>query len=868
MKRILLLILSLVIVVSGVNVFATETAVSDSGMQQNFAILRSLEIADWTEDGTITRAEFVKIVMNLVLGEDIENYGNYKSPFPDVDENTKYRNEIVAAHSFGIVSGNGQTFRPNDSIGYAEAIKILVHILGYDIQAQAKGGYPAGYIAQASSLGIRGYSSIDILTKSECAKVLLDALDVRVSEVFYRKTEDGVIDKVYVSEGGDSLLYTTKGIYKTTGVVKNNGLSGLTSTDTYGKDRTVIGNVVYRNNFAGMRDLLGYNVYAYIKDNKENTDDILYAYEFGNNTLAVFDEEYIDFANGVLEYETASGSVREADIPGDAPVIYNNMVVDIYTDADFDIKNGSISLIDNNRDHVYDVVKIDSYTDYFVLSASSDSCVVIDAYNPEKTVKLDSSDDAEIIILNKSGLEAGFDDIGENSVLTVAASKDGKYVKCYLSNDMVSGYVKKLKINDDDKSIAVDDVEYKVSKTANATALNKVKIGCQYAFYLNINGEVVGYKEDVRSSEFAYLIGARDNDEIFDKRALFKLLLSNGSFVTVKAKKVYYVDGYKCENATIPAILGTQQVVRIKMNAEMEISHIDTIATGASGSDFNALVNFGEMAKKTYWSRGVCEGGIVVPDNIVIFSVPEASEGSMEEKDFEVKTRAELTAGKKTMQLFNAKENSYVPQVMVLANAGAPQVSASANTGLVTSIEKTLSSDEEVIDRIGLLNSVGEAYYDCKIPDLATVKGVEEGDIIAYELDSKNRITAINIIVDYNKVNSRSSVLRTDTDVTNLTSPNRSYDATFRVRFGNVYAKEGNVITISDTLEDNLARSEVESFTASTSMIYKVEQVRGSVATSLIKVGDIKDYIHFNDESHMVFVFFQSTAPKMIVVYE
>ena len=180
--------------------------------------------------------------------------------------------------------------------------------------------------------------------------------------------------------------------------------------------------------------------------------------------------------------------------------------------------------------------------------------------------------------------------------------------------------------------------------------------------------------------------------------------------------------------------------------------------------------------------------------------------------------------GKMKMQLFNAKENSYVPQVMVLATAGSPKIRGNANAALVTSLEKTINSEEDVVDRIGLLNSVGEAYYDCKIPDLATVKGVEEGDIIAYELDSKNRITAINIIVDYNKVNSRSSVLRTDTDVTNLTSPNRSYDATFRVRFGNVYAKEGNVITISDTLEDNLARSEVESFTASTSMIYKVEQ--------------------------------------------
>ena len=129
MKRILSLILSLLIVVSGVNVFATETSKSDLEMQQNFAILRNLEIADWTEDGSVTRAEVVNVVMDLVLGEEVNSYETYKSPFPDVDENTKYRNEIVAAHSYGIISGNGQTFRPNDGIRYAEIAKILVNIL-------------------------------------------------------------------------------------------------------------------------------------------------------------------------------------------------------------------------------------------------------------------------------------------------------------------------------------------------------------------------------------------------------------------------------------------------------------------------------------------------------------------------------------------------------------------------------------------------------------------------------------------------------------------------------------------------------------------------------------------------------------------
>lgn len=861
MKRVLLLILSLTILISGINVCATEIAEKDSEIHRNFAILRNLGIADWSEDGSVTRAEFLKVVMDIVLGDGVNAYEKYKSPFSDVDENTKYRTEIVAAHSYGIISGNGETFSPYEEITYPEITKILVGALGYSMQAEARGGYPMGYVAQANLLGIRGYSS-DKITKSACAKILLDALDAKVSEVFYNNKGD----EVYIDEAGASLLYTTKGIYKIKGIVKNNGLTGLNSAITYGKEYAVIGNSTYINKFSGLSELLGYNVRAYIKENQDGIDIIIHAHEHLNTVLTISDETYIDCVDRVIKYERSSGSVNTIEVPGNAPVIYNNIVTGIYTDADFDIKNGSICFISNDGDSVYDVIKIESYTDYFVLSATSDTFIVTDTYHSKRQLKLEQKDDTEIIILNKNGVELSYEDIGENSVLTVAQSKDGKYAKCYISNDLVSGFVNFIKTSNDVRSIVLDDVEYKVSKSMETTVFNEIMTGSEYTFYLNVNGEIAGYKEDVRTSEFAYVIGAASDGNI-DKKAMFKLLLSNGNIVTVNAKNVYYADGTKCEDGVVPAYLKNQQVIRVKMNGKMEITHIDSIS-GNGNNDFDALENFGPMEDKTYWSRGVCQGGVVVPDNIVIFSVPAITENSKDEKDFEIIAKAQLTAGKHRMQMFNAKKNSYVPQVMVLENVGSPTVSASANTGLVSSLEKTVNSDGELVDRIYMMNQVGEAYYDFKAPDMVSTLGISEGDVIAYELNGKNQITAANIIVDYDKANSRNSILRTDTDVTNLTSPTRSYDATFRVRFGYVYAKEGNVLTISDSLAQNIAKSSVESFIASTSMIYKVEVVRGKVLTSLIKFEDIKDYIHFENNAHMTFAFFQSTAPKMIVVYE
>lgn len=833
---------------------------SNAEINCDFEILRHLGLADWETDGSVTRGEFIKIVVDIITDHDSQMYENYKSPFIDVDENTKYRNEIVAAHSYGLINGSGGSFRPNEEITYNEMIKILVMVLGYQLPAETKGGYPSGYIAQASVLGIRCYSAGKV-TRSSCARVLLEALDAPVSEVIY--TNGG--NKLYTREGGNSLLYTALGIYKVDGVVSHNGLSGLSSDVDYGKNFAAIGNIGYVNEYEGIRDLLGYNVRAYIREVADHTDAVVYAYSRNNKVLNISAKEYINCVNREISYETASGSVRYETVPGNAPVVYNNKLVGTYTDADFDIKKGNIRLIDNDGDSAYDVVKIESYTEYFVLSATTDTYIVTDAYNNRRTLKFDFENDAEIIIENKNGVLMSYDDIGENTVLTVAASKDLSYIHCLLSNDSVSGYVNSISASNDERAILVDDVRYIVSNTMDSAAIAEIKTGAEAFFYFNVYGEIAGYSETVRSGEFAYIIGAA-SEGIFSNEAKFMVLLSNGEVVTLCAKNKYYIDGIKYENGEIPASMQTQQVVRLKMNAKMNITHIDTVASGLDG-DYDSLESFGAMEDRTYWSRGVCTGGVVVPDSIVIFSVPVASENNKDERAFETMKRANLTAGKHRMQLFNAKKNSYIPQVMVVENAGSPTVSASAVTGLVSKLELTMNSDGEMVDRVHMLNSVGEAYYDFKNPGMVSSIGISEGDVIAYELNGKNQITAANIIVDYDKTNSQNSILRTDTDVANLTSPTRSYDATFRVRFGYAYAKEGNILTISDELVSDVSKSSVESFAASTSMIYKVELVRDEVVTSLIKFGEIKDYIHY-EAANMAFAFFQSTAPKMIVVYE
>ena len=855
MKRILLFLFSVIFVIQTLNVGAKSSDVADTDMNNRFEVLKRIEVADWSSDGKVTRAEFAKIAVGLINGFEAEDYAGAVSPFYDVDDGTRYRNEIIGACAYGLISSDSGVFRPNDVITYSEVIKILMSVMGYDTYAEYRGGYPAGYLAAANELGIKKYGSGEV-TRSGCSTVLLDALDARVSEITTFTANGPEYAK------GDTLLYVARGMYKEEGVIEDNGYTSLSSPNTIGKSSVAIGGKIYLNDYKPCKELLGYNVYAYIKENKGDYDTVIYAYGHLNDVLTITGEEFDEFSAGRISYyEADTNKHKHVKFSGSTPVVYNDQVLDEYGYDDFNIENGSISFIDNNHDADYDAIIIWNYRDYFVLSASSDTYTVTDRNNGNRSVVLDVECD-DIVIQNKNGVELSYSDITENSVISVAASKDGKYARCLLSTDSVSGYVDMIS---DDGDAVISGTQYKLSDSMSEEDIARIKAGEEGVFYFNVYGKIAGFLTNVRPSDFAYLVSSYVED-IPEGRVFFKLFLSNNTFIKVNAAKRYYVDGIKYDDMTLPPALIGQQLVRFKANSNMEITNFDTVNTGRRG-EFDALASFGAMEDRTYWSRGVCMGGIVVPDNIIIFSVPAAKENIKSESEFEVKTRAQLTAGKKTMQFFNAKADSYVPSVMVLENSGSPKIGTSAELGLVAKIEAAVNEDGDNVDRVHLLNSVGEHILDFKIEDYAGLKGIGQGDVIAYETNSKNQITAANVIVDYDKNDPESSVLRTDTDVTGLTLPSRSYDANFRVRYGYAYARENNVLTISDELKDDVDKGDVESLTMSTSMIYKVESGK-KITTSLIKPSEIKDYIHFGNEAYMALAFFQSTAPKMIVVYE
>lgn len=79
---------------------------------------------------SITRAEFVKTIMQIrgLLGEPMYESGN--GSFSDVTEGEWFASDIYKAHKLGLVEGyNDGTFRPHQSITRAEAATIIIRLL-------------------------------------------------------------------------------------------------------------------------------------------------------------------------------------------------------------------------------------------------------------------------------------------------------------------------------------------------------------------------------------------------------------------------------------------------------------------------------------------------------------------------------------------------------------------------------------------------------------------------------------------------------------------------------------------------------------------------------------------------------------------
>ena len=116
----------------------------------------------------MTRAEFARVIVQLMRIEDMNITSGWVYSFPDVVGHYLYK-YVRWLQLLGVVLGGGDNyFRPDDTILIEHATVMLLRVLGYQPIAIENGNFPIGYafVSELSGLDKNSDSLLDLVNRA------------------------------------------------------------------------------------------------------------------------------------------------------------------------------------------------------------------------------------------------------------------------------------------------------------------------------------------------------------------------------------------------------------------------------------------------------------------------------------------------------------------------------------------------------------------------------------------------------------------------------------------------------------------------------------------------------------------------------
>ncbi len=768
MKKGIALLLSLILILGSLPAWAAvQSFEADTADREAAETLLGLGLIDSateeeSEKGVITRGEMASILLQMMGQSSADN--SYEGIFIDVPETHSYRRAIEYAYHLGLIQGKAtDIFAPEAPVTYEELATMLVKALGFQTLAEAKGGYPNGYLNLAQRYGILDgvhAESGEILRCRAGWRMIFNALE---SECFQADTVTG--DKISGTLSDETLLTSAMEIGHYRGIVEANDISYLSGTDGLADNMVQINGVQYNEGESGASAMLGYYVDYYVDLSIGGTaPTILYARINRQNVILSVDVEDLmiyDSAYGKYTLVYDNNGRKTQKISAYADFLYNG-VYRPYSAEALKPTNGTITLIDNNNDGKAEVVSVTEYKTIVVKSAAKDSSTVFDRYDGT-AVSLDATRGNKVTILRGGNVER-FTAIKEWSVLSIAESGNttgDKSITVWHSRDSISGTLEAR----DDRYITLNGQQYEMT-TELKRRLSGVSAGVSGTWYLDAFGKLAALDETdgySGSMDYAYVIALSAGSGL-DTKAQLKLLETGGSIGIFDVAEKVSIDGAKAATTSgraLEAILessgggSVQQLIRCGMNRDEKITRIDTILSGSGGD--------GDLLSRDYkpdpsaankprysqysWGFGTDKQDIMINAETKIFRVPTGSE--TEDKYF----------GSGTLTSF-AHQSSYdiegydlsatrVCGALVYKQNPKPSLVSAPTTAFVESVGTGLSAEGEIKTSLRLwYNGKVDSYLienDDLLEDEAYVPGkrIESGDVIIFSQNSDGEITAI-----------------------------------------------------------------------------------------------------------------------------
>lgn len=672
MKKILALLLS-VLLIFPMSVLAFND-IGESEHQEAIGTLAALEIIEGVNENefkpvaTITRAEAATIVVRA-LGLDETAAGAAEAiQFTDVPANHWGSGYINLAAQYGIIVGYGDdTFGPEDTLTYEQIVKMLVCALGYAPKAEAKGGYPTGYLVVAKEIKLTKGITNQTALREIVAQLTFNALTIPMMEqIGY----------------GDDVSYEVNKSKNLLTILEVETFEGK-FTEIVNAEKAKFGDLTVLTNGKSVVDYLNREATIYITRNKKDEPVLKY--------VAIDDAETI-FVNGadatiegtVFVYEDVNGDENEIDIADDC-VVYINGVIDTFIAAsnyDYEvvIEDDEIIAIYGSK-YTYAVVdRYDSYRERIVLKDGT-------SINVDKEYLEDND---KIININMA-----LSDLEENYILTIKES--GNITDIIVSTETVEGKITSIR---NDKYV----INGKSYTTIPGVSLT---LGTEAIFYLNNKGEIVHKEKIATTSNYAFIYQAREAvDEwvirVLDKDGLNTYTLQDG-------KKVRFNGSLIPANEVYTNLVGTgvankkfdyddmSTLVQIKANSDDVITEITT--------DFDKVEKSGKYSKNS-----LALGNTWLSKDVIVFDIPKTA------------TKVEEISVSNLNALNNGDTYSYIAlgdeevEVLVIV-AGTASANLKAPIAIVIDESEIIDDEDNTLYEYTLLVDGKEIPATCETDD-------------------------------------------------------------------------------------------------------------------------------------------------------
>lgn len=580
LKKILALVVAVAMLASfgcvasaaGYTDVATNASYADAvNLLSNLGIIQGFEDGTFRPDDTLTRAQAAAIMVRMLgLESSVVKGATEFSDVPATHWASGYVN--VAANS-NIIKGYGDgNFYPEEAVTYEQIVKMIMVALGYEIAAEANGGYPSGYLYMASSTNTGVSKNVagvvgEAASRAIVAKLVYNALEVELMDQTSFST--GINGNNWTVLRGKTVLSEYLELEKIDGVVVDSYLSNsqyedgddtvsIVVTKNYSTNENPDYDVDSRYNFVAdatdAATLLGYSVVAYVGENDDGDDEVYAISEkAGRNSATVIDKDSIKDGNftlgneivddkdntevtykqGEVEYyksessrNTVTANITNRVYPKSTQVA-RNVVINgfnnedytndfLTTDGDLDVtddKFNEVTLLDNNNDGDFEFVFVtlisDTDAEEFVVDNVDLEENIINGVEDE-SLELDYDDENKLITIIRDGEIVNLDQIQADDVVTVLDTSVNVET-VYVSSNVISGVVEEV---EDDEEFTIGGQVYKISQIqlAKAEGIKNEDFnpGDEGKFYINYDGKIA-YRDTVNSvsgADYVYVIDA------------------------------------------------------------------------------------------------------------------------------------------------------------------------------------------------------------------------------------------------------------------------------------------------------------------------------------------------------------------------